>query len=80
MGGSHYFFTRNAVFSLFFPIEETSATCLSTFTWIPGHDEDWAKAMAERFANTNTANNRTHRTPMGIPTSGSLTVEATADF
>jgi hypothetical protein len=51
-----------------------------TFTWIPGHDEDWAKAMAGRFANTSTANNTTHRIPMGTLIFGSLTVKATANF
>jgi len=45
-----------------------------TFTWIPGHD-DWAKAVAGRLANTSTANNTTHRTPMGTPN-----VKAMEDF
>ena len=49
------------------------------FTWIPGHD-DWAKAMAERFANISTANHATHRTPIGTRVTGYLSVETNADF
>src|SRR4030043_1310694 len=50
-----------------------------TFTWIPGHDDDWAKAMVVRFASTRNANNATHRTPMGTPIV-SLNVKAMGGF
>jgi len=49
------------------------------FTWIPGHD-DRAKTMAGRFANTSTAHNAIHRTPMGTHVTKCLTVEANVDF
>src|SRR5687768_12676416 len=49
------------------------------FTWIPGHD-DWANVMAGRCANTSTANNATHRTPMGTRVTERLSMEANAGF
>src|SRR5581483_9984202 len=45
----------------------------------PTGDSKRAHATA-RFANISTAHHTTHRTPLGIRISGSLVVEATADF
>jgi hypothetical protein len=49
-------------------------------TWIPGHDDYWEKARAGRFVNTSTANNTTHRTPIGRLIFVSLNVKVLADF